>query len=135
MTRSESFIIFVERRYPLIKNPFKHLGTLLGKENLAEKHDLLLRHDLINNTLSAHWKNDTTALYPEELVEILEEHNYRKKLLVYFRRFRTEDICKIMKDAGIMVIRVRNQNKSNATTACRLNTLQLTRSITSSWNR
>ena len=65
---------------PLNKNPLKNLGNLLKNGNLARKCDLVIWHDLINNTLSNHWKSNTPASSPETLVKLLKEHRNEFKL-------------------------------------------------------
>ena len=92
---------------PLIKNPLKNLGNLLKNGNLARKCDLVIWHDLINNTLSTHWKSNTPASSPETLVKLLKEHKERIQAIVYCRRFGTQDVYKELKKTGIPVISVR----------------------------
>ena len=92
---------------PLTCNPLKNLGNILEKGYLAKQRNLVLWHDLINNSVSEHWKHRTPALPVEELVTILKRYQDRVKAIVYCRRFGTPDIYKQLKTSGIPVISVR----------------------------
>ena len=90
----------------LTKNPLTNLGNLFKDGNLARKRVLVFLHDLINNTLSTHWKNNTPASSPETLVKLLKEYKERTQAIVYCRRFGTQDVYKKLKKTGIPIISV-----------------------------
>ena len=92
---------------PLSSNPLKVLQNLLQKGSLAKKRNLIIWHDVINNTVSVHWKNQTPALTPQELVGILDQYRLRIRAIVYCRRFGTPDVYKELKTSGLPIISVR----------------------------
>ena len=92
---------------PLSSNPLKNLQNLLRKGSLAKQQNLIIWHDIINNSLSVHWKTRTPALTPEELVKLLGHYRDRISAVVYCRRFGTPDVYKKLKASGIPIISVR----------------------------
>ena len=60
----------------------------------GKKQNLIIWHDIINNSLSVHWKTRTPALTPEELVKLLGHYRDRISAVVYclLRRFGTPDV-------------------------------------------
>ena len=92
---------------PLSCNPLKNLQNILQKGFLATKQNLVIWHDIINNTLSAHWKNQTPALSPQDHVKILDNYRNRSKAIIYCQRFGTPDVYKLLKTTGIPIISVK----------------------------
>ena len=62
---------------PLSSKPLKNLQNLLRKGSSAKQQNLIIRQDIINNSLSVHWKTQTPALTPEELVKLLGHYRDR----------------------------------------------------------
>ena len=67
---------------PHTKNPRKIVQNLLSKD-LKDKTNIVIWHDVLNNSISRHHSNNFCALSVSELIEILK--NIQKKLsaLVY----------------------------------------------------
>ena len=64
------------------KNSRKVLQNLL-EDDLAGEENLVIWHDVINNSISAHDSNRYRKLDVEELIPILEKHASRIQALVY----------------------------------------------------
>ena len=92
---------------PLSCNPLKNLQNLLQKGFQAKKQNLVIRHDIINNTLSVHWKNQTPPLSPQDLVKILDNYRNRISAIIYCQRLGTPDAYKQLKTSGIPIISVK----------------------------
>ena len=56
---------------PLTKNPKKIVQNLLSKD-LKDKNNIVIWHDVINNSISRHHSNNFCALSVSELIEILK---------------------------------------------------------------
>ena len=97
---------------PLLKNPLTNLEYLLTKGHLSKQYNLVLWHDLLNNTISAHPKHKTPALNIRSLGEVLDRIKHRLSAIVYCRRFGTADIYKELKASGVTVISVRKNLQS-----------------------
>ena len=92
---------------PLSCNPLKNLQNLLQKGFRAKKQNLVIWHDIINNTLSVHWKNQTPPLSAQDLVKILDNYRNRISAIIYCQRLGTPDAYKQLKTSVIPIISVK----------------------------
>ena len=89
------------------KDSLKNLSFLLSHGALRNKSDIVLWHDLINNTISPHSSNNKKPWTTERLVSELENYKNQIAAVVYCRRTKTPDISKELTTAGVLVIEVR----------------------------
>ena len=47
-----------------VKNPLKNLEFLLQKERLSQIDNLILWHDLVNSTITKHWRTNVPEKKP-----------------------------------------------------------------------
>ena len=87
------------------KNPQKIVQNLLLKD-FAEKNEIVIWHDVLNNSLSKHKSNNFRALFVSELLDILRSLENKLRALVYCHRLRTPDISDILKTQSIPVFRI-----------------------------
>ena len=73
---------------PHTKNPQKIVQNLLSKD-LNDKNNILIWHDVINNSISRHASNNFNALSAHDLIEVLKILQDKLSSLVYCHRFRT----------------------------------------------
>ena len=81
---------------PNTKNPRKIVQNLLSKD-LKDKNNIVIWHDVLNNSISRHDSNNFCALSESELVEILKSIQKKLSALVYCHRFRTSEIFEPLK--------------------------------------
>ena len=89
---------------PNTKNWLKY--ALLVKDRLSTKTDIVVWHDLINNSISSHKLNNYRPSSVQELANYLTTNNNKFKALVYCQRTGTPDIFKELLSTGILVLRV-----------------------------
>ena len=82
---------------PNTKNPQKIVQNLLSKD-LAEKTNIIIWHDVLNNSISKHESNNYRALTVPQLLEILKSFENKLRALVYRHRFRTPNILPNLKE-------------------------------------
>ena len=82
---------------PNTKNPRKIVQNLLSKD-LAEKTDIIIWHDVLNNSISKHESNNYRALTVLQLLDILKSSEKKLRALVYCHRFRTPNILPKLKE-------------------------------------
>ena len=87
------------------KNPQKIVQNLLQKD-FAEKTEIVIWHDVLNNSLSKHKSNNFRALSVSELLEILQSLENKLRALVYCHRIRTPDISDVLKTQNVPVFRI-----------------------------
>ena len=87
------------------KNPQKIVQNLLLKD-FAEKNEIVIWHDVLNNSLSKHKSNNFRALSVSELLDILRSLENKLRALVYCHRIRTPDISDILKTQSIPLFRI-----------------------------
>ena len=87
------------------KNPQKVVQNLLNK-SFAEKTEIVIWHDVLNNSLSKHKSNNFRALSVSELLEILKTLENKLRALVYCHRIRTPDISDVLKTQHVPVFRI-----------------------------
>ena len=73
---------------PHTKNPQKIVQNLLSKD-LKDKNNIVIWHDVINNSISRHDSNNFNALSVHDLIEVLKSLQDKLSSLVYCHRFRT----------------------------------------------
>ena len=82
---------------PNTKNPRKIVQNMLSKD-LAEKTDIIIWHDVLNNSISKHESNNYRALTVPQLLDILKSFENKLRGLVYCHRFRTPNILPNLKE-------------------------------------
>ena len=82
---------------PNTKNTQKIVQNLLFKD-LAEKTDIIIWHDVLNNSISKHESNNYRALTVPQLLDILKSFENKLRALVYCHRFRTPNILPNLKE-------------------------------------
>ena len=88
---------------PNTTNPQKNLANLLCRAFLAEKRQVVVWHDIINNSINSHRTNNYRACTAEELTENLKTLT-NISAIVYCQRNGTPDIKKQLISSGILVI-------------------------------
>ena len=73
---------------PNTKNPRKIVQNLLAKD-LKEKKDMVIWHDVLNNSISRHDSNNLQALTVPQLIDVLKGLQNKVSALVYCQRSRT----------------------------------------------
>ena len=87
------------------KNPQKVVQNLLQKE-FAEQTEIVIWHDVLNNSLSEHKSNNFRALSVSELLEILKSLENKLRALVYCHRIRTPNISDVLRTQNVFVFRI-----------------------------
>ena len=82
---------------PNTKNPRKIVQNLLSKD-LAEKTDIIIWHDVLNNSISKHESNNYRALTVPQLLDIVKSFENKPRAVVYCHRFRTPNILPKLKE-------------------------------------
>ena len=88
---------------------FKVLQNLLRRGPLARKQNIVIRHDVISNSLSKHQSNNYTSLSPEELIQLLFEFRNRIRAIVYVQRSGSPNILKELFSSGILILDAQNK--------------------------
>ena len=73
------------------------MQNLLSKD-LAEKTNIIIWHDVLNNSISKHESNNYRALTVPQLLDILKSFENKLRALVYCHRFRTLNILPNLKE-------------------------------------
>ena len=73
---------------PNTKNHRKIVQNLLAKD-LKEKKDIVIWHDVLNNSISRHDSNNFQASTVSQLIDVLKGLHDKLSALVYCQRFRT----------------------------------------------
>ena len=87
------------------KNPQKIVQNLIEKDFKDEK-ELIIWHDVINNSICKHKSNFYCALSVIDLVNVLKSYQHRIRALVYCQRNRTPDIFLQLKETNILVLNI-----------------------------
>ena len=87
------------------KNPRKIVQNLIEKDFKDEK-ELIIWHDVINNSICKHKSNFYRALLVIDLVNVLESYQNRIRALVYCQRNRTPDIFLQLRETNILVLNI-----------------------------
>ena len=70
---------------------------MLSKD-LAEKSDIIIWHDVLNNSISKHEGKNYRALTVPHILETLKSIENKLRALVYCHRFRTPNIYQTLKE-------------------------------------
>ena len=81
---------------PNTKNPKKIVQNLLSKD-LKLKKDIVIWHDVLNNSISKHDSNNFRALSVLDLIKTLKSLQDKLCALVYCQRYRTPHIFEELK--------------------------------------
>ena len=87
------------------KNQKKVLQNLL-ETDLKGQSEIVIWHDVINNSLSKHKSNRKKPLKVPELLKVLEDLQDKVSALVYCHRYRTPDIFDILSQQSIPVLSI-----------------------------
>ena len=87
------------------KNPKKVVQNLIEKDFKDEK-ELIIWHDVINNSICKHKSNFYRALSVIDLINVLKSYQHRIRALVYCQRNRTPDIFLQLKETNILVLNI-----------------------------
>ena len=79
------------------KNPKEIVQNLLSKE-LSDKTDIVIWHDVLNNSISKHESNNFRPLTVPQLLEVLKVFENKLRALVYCHRFRTPNFLPNLKE-------------------------------------
>ena len=77
---------------PNVKNLSLNLQNLFGKKPLKNRNDILLWHDVINDSITPHKSNNNHPLTIKKLLEVLEKYRHKLSAIVYNQRFGTPDL-------------------------------------------
>ena len=83
----------------------KRAQTFLDGE-LAHRNDIIIWHDLINNSISKHISNDDTAPTEFELRNILRYYKSNIAAIVYCQGVETPNIYDLLCSTGILIFSV-----------------------------
>ena len=87
------------------KNPKKVVQNLIEKDFKDEK-ELIIWHDVINNSICKHKSNFYRALSVIDLINVLKSYQHRIRALVYCQRNQTPDIFLQLKETNILVLNI-----------------------------
>ena len=87
-----------------LKRPLINLSHLLERGYLRQKSNLLIWHDVINNSLTKHKSNSYTGLEGSQLASILLKYKERITAIVYCQRFGAPQIFEALRSKNIEVI-------------------------------
>ena len=87
------------------KNPQKIVQNLIEKD-FKDENELIIWHDVINNSICKHKSNFYRALSVIDLVNVLKSYQHRIRALVYCQRNRTPDIFLQLKETNILVLNI-----------------------------
>lgn len=79
---------------------------LLHERKLNNVNDIVIWHDVINNSLSKHKNNNKNPLTIDQLVPILREYRHRIRAIVYCQRENTPYVFSELKTTGILIINI-----------------------------
>ena len=76
------------------------------EKDFKNENDLIIWHDVINNTICKHKSNFYRALSDPTLIEVLIPYQNRIRALVYCQRDRTPDIVAKLQKTNILVLSI-----------------------------
>ena len=91
---------------PNARKYLKNLDNLLSTGCLRHRADIVIWHDLINNTLSSHRSNNYYACSVQQLLHILARHRHRIAAIVYIQREKTPYVFRQLCSSGILILPV-----------------------------
>ena len=91
---------------PNARNYLKNLDIFLSTGCLQHRADIVIWHNLINNTLSIHRSNNYNACSVQQLLHILARHRHRIAAIVYIQREKTPYVFQQLCSSGILILPV-----------------------------
>ena len=91
---------------PNARNYLKNLDNLLSTGCLRHRADIVIWHDLINNTLSSHRSNNYNACSVQQFLHILVRHRYQIAAIVYIQREKTPYVFQQLCSSGSLILPV-----------------------------
>lgn len=92
---------------PRVTNPLKRLQYLLTKGRLSRTSNIVVWHDIINNTINRHPRGKPDPLSIGELISLLKQWKHRISAIVYTKRAGSKDILKELYSSKIRIINAR----------------------------
>ena len=89
---------------PNSRSKSKNLQWLLRHGCLKRERDIIIWHDIINNSITTHSSNSQTKLTPEQLVTVLQEFQPQIAGIIYFRRVGTPFIFESLRKLDTLVV-------------------------------
>ena len=94
---------------PQARNQLKVLQNLLVRGCLEKRRKLIISHDVISNSLSAHKSNNYEPCSMEFLCQILKIFKDNIAAVLYCKRFGLRNVYKQLSETGITIIDVRKR--------------------------
>ena len=91
---------------PNVSDTSLQLDHLLERGYLKNQSNLVLWHDLLNNSLTKHHTNNDTAIEPSDLANLLVKYKPRIAALVYCQRDGAPYAFDELRDEDFVIIRV-----------------------------
>ena len=89
---------------PKSRSKSKNLQWLLRHGCLKRERDIIIWHDIINNSITTHSSNSQTKLTPEQLVTVLQEFQPQIAGIIYLRRVGTPFIFESLRKLDTLVV-------------------------------
>ena len=86
--------------------PLKNLRNLLEKGCLKDVRDIIILHDVLNNTITKHPHSETQPETPQSLIETIRSFKDQLLAVLYCRRLGTADNYQLLKTSSVIVINV-----------------------------
>ena len=86
---------------PNVKNVSLNLQNLFDKKTLTNRNNIVLWHDVINNSISPHKSNNNHPLTIKQLLEVLKKYRHKLSSIVYNQRFGTQESLKLHPETQI----------------------------------
>ena len=92
---------------PNSRTKLKHLNFLLNLGKLKQLSNIVIWHDIFNNSLTPHPSNGNSPLSTFQLIEHLGQHRERIAALIYCQRIGTTCYEFELRRTGVLVINVK----------------------------
>ena len=89
---------------PNSRSKSKKLQWLLRHGCLKRDRDIIIWHDIINNSITTHSSNSQTKLTPEQLITVLQEFQPQIAGIIYFRRVGTPCMFESLRKLDTLVV-------------------------------
>ena len=90
-------------------SPLKILQNLLKKKRFLESKKIIIRHDVVNNSISKHRSNRDNPCEIDKLPEILTGLKQNIETILYCRWMGSPNLFKQLKETGILILDVRRR--------------------------
>ena len=94
---------------PWSRKPLKRLQYLLQKGTLSKKFNIVIWHDIINNTLTKHPSKNNRASRIDKLLSLIEQFKPRLAAIVYTARSSAPNILEQLRNSQVVTIDIRNR--------------------------